>query len=123
MGEKGRHTDWNRSDIRALGPIIDTMLFITMKHLALFYACYTAYALQKGDEGEAAVRIMSYYDQMDAIRKTIADRLKLLRENMFRFRDWRLAKVSDVGDKDPNRSMFADAFMESGPVCRLVLGG
>ena len=99
------------------------MLFITTKHLTLFDPRHAAYALQKGDEGEATVRITSYYDQMDAIRKAIADRFKLLRENMFRFRDWRLAKVSDVRDKDPNRSMFADAFMESGPVCRLVLGG
>ena len=113
LGEKGRQPEWNRSDIRGVGIMIDTMLFITMKHLALFYARYAAYALQKGDEKEAAVHITSYYNQMDTMRKTIDDRLKLIKGNVDRLRAWRLANVTEVKDKDPSRSMLVDAIMVS----------
>jgi hypothetical protein len=93
--------------------MVDTVLLITMKHLALFYARYAAYSLQKQDESGAATHITSYYNQMDTIQKTIKDRLKLIKENKDRLHDWRLAQVSGVKNKDPSRSMLADAFMTS----------
>ena len=93
--------------------MIDTILLITMKYLALFYARYAAYALQKGDEKEATTHITSYYNQMDTMRKTIDDRLKLIKGNVDRLRAWRLARVTEVKDEDHSRSVLLDVVMDS----------